>query len=734
MLDGYLATGRADLTLDATLADIAALAPGASGRAQMSASLVGQDGPIAVLASLAMAEGQLADLPLSGADLRFAGTLEGEQLAGNLAGNLTGSARLGEAPVDLAAVLQLDRQTQRLSDLDLSTTGARLTGALSRSGDALLEGQLVLDASDISTASRLALLRAQGALQASIALSPQGQTQQAAVEAVLRNVRYEGVSIASANVSLTIEDALATPRLAGSGTASGLVVGDVTIAQLRGQFDSQRFTLSLGDVLAPALRASGVGAVDVVADGSFMAGGVNLERATLTGARATAASASGVVPFAGPGLNLAVEASLPLSLANGALASRGGQLSGTMAVNARVTGSLDEPVLAGSVSSSGGTLVDPPTGLRLRAVALAADLAGDALILRSASAQVEGGGSLSASGRIDLDPDAGLPADLDLRLASVRYADGSLVVATASGALAITGPLARGPLIAGTLTIEQAELQVPDTLGGTAGLIEVVHVQPSQRVREAFERARDPSQSTGGAGGSSPVRLDLTINAPNRIFVRGRGLDAELGGQVRLTGPLSVIAPVGSFNLIRGRLSILGQRITLDEGSLTLIGDLDPFLTLIARTSGDDIIVEVAIRGRISQPQITLSSQPQLPQDEVLARLIFQRSLNELSPFQIAQLAAAAAELAGTSDASLLGNLRDSLGLADLDIITDETGNPAVRATQYVQENVYVGLEAGTGGQTRATINLDITEDLTARGSVDSQGRSSVGIFFERDY
>jgi translocation and assembly module TamB len=118
----------------------------------------------------------------------------------------------------------------------------------------------------------------------------------------------------------------------------------------------------------------------------------------------------------------------------------------------------------------------------------------------------------------------------------------------------------------------------------------------------------------------------------------------------------------------------------------------------------------------------------------VLARLIFDRGLNELSPLQIAQLALAANELAGNSQGSVLGDLRDGLGLSDLDVVTDDEGNPAVRATQYVQENVYVGVEASTAGQARTTINLDITEDLTARGSVGSDGESSLGIFFERDY
>lgn len=216
--------------------------------------------------------------------------------------------------------------------------------------------------------------------------------------------------------------------------------------------------------------------------------------------------------------------------------------------------------------------------------------------------------------------------------------------------------------------------------------------------------------------------------------MRGRGLDAELGGSVRITGPVTSVQPVGSFELIRGRLAILGQRIDFDEGTLTLVGDLDPFVNLVARTSGQDIIVIITVTGRISELDISFSSQPELPEDEVLARLIFNRGIGDLSPLQIAQLAAAAAELAGGGDTTLLGSLREATGLDDIDIVTDTEGNVAVRAGRYIQENVYLGVEAGAQGTARATINLDITDEVRARGSLGTDGDSSLGIFFERDY
>ena len=388
--------------------------------------------------------------------------------------------------------------------------------------------------------------------------------------------------------------------------------------------------------------------------------------------------------------------------------------------------------MRGTVSTSGAQVVDPEANLRLGNVALDAAIDGNTVTIRRASAAIGGGGSISATGTVSL---AGsLPADIRISLDNARYADGNLVVATLSGRLAMTGPLLRDPLLSGDITVDRAEITVPETLGGGAAALDVKHIDASKAVRETLRRAKASDGTPVPTSRPSVVRLDINVSAPNRMFVRGRGLDAELGGSVRLTGPVTGIQPVGGFRLIRGRLSILGQRITFDEGTVSLVGDLDPFLDFVARSSGSDITVFITVRGRVSDLDIKFSSQPELPQDEVLARLIFNRGINELSAFQIAQLAAAAAELAGGSNNSLLGGLRAATGLDDLDVVTDSKGNAAVRAGRYIQDNIYLGIEAGERGSTRGTINLDITENLKARGSVGADGDTGLGVFYEKDY
>ena len=73
-------------------------------------------------------------------------------------------------------------------------------------------------------------------------------------------------------------------------------------------------------------------------------------------------------------------------------------------------------------------------------------------------------------------------------------------------------------------------------------------------------------------------------------------------------------------------------------------------------------------------------------------------------------------------------------GLDDLDIITTEEGGTAVRAGRYLNENVYLDVQSDTRGESEAAVNLEVNRNVTARASVGSDGNTTFGIFFERDY
>jgi translocation and assembly module TamB len=246
--------------------------------------------------------------------------------------------------------------------------------------------------------------------------------------------------------------------------------------------------------------------------------------------------------------------------------------------------------------------------------------------------------------------------------------------------------------------------------------------------------------------------MNVTVTAPEQIFVRGRGLDAELGGKVVLNGTLADLQPVGGFELRRGTFSLAGQTLNFSKGEVSFVGDgiTDPSLDFVANATNGTVLATLEITGTAKAPKIILSSTPELPQDEVLAQLLFGKSASQLGPFELAQIAAALASLTGVAPgaADPLGGVRQALGLDRLSVGTDAAGNAALQAGRYVARGVYVGVQQGVSGSSQAQVQVDLLKGLKLKGTVgdgsvpsgsqtitpDNDPGSSVGLTYQFEY
>jgi len=424
---------------------------------------------------------------------------------------------------------------------------------------------------------------------------------------------------------------------------------------------------------------------------------------------------------------------VPFSFLAAKLAAQGLSLSGTANVNVQVRGPATSPVIGGTVSTSGARLVDARSGLAVNDIAADVSIGNGVARINRLTGTLSTRGSLSASGTVGINPAQGFPADLSIKLVDGRYTDGRVVTANLGGDLTIKGPLTSAPVISGTVNLAKTVITVPEKLPGSLTALGVKHKNAPASVR-AQDKALRPATASGG--GASGLVLDVTVNAPNQIFIQGRGVDAELGGSLRLTGPAASPQAVGTFTLQRGRLSILGKRLTFTEGTVGFSGSLVPYLNLTATSTTTSATVTIVVSGEATNPKFTFSSVPALPEDEVLAQLIFGRSMSNLSPLQIAQLAEAAGQLAGVGGStSLLENLRSAIGVDDLDVTTDDQGGTAVSAGKYLNDRTYVTIQKGDKpGSGKATIDLNVGRGVKLRGEANDGGEAKGGIFYEKEY
>lgn len=535
---------------------------------------------------------------------------------------------------------------------------------------------------------------------------------------------------AGAELDLTIDitdlPASLAAQFAPSAAPEGTVNGQITVrGTAAAPIADYRLTLRGGSVAQT--RAAGLPAFDISANGDFRnnrlgvtsqiaGGGINL-------------GVNGAVTLAGgAALDLRVTGTVPLSALNGQLSIQGFVADGTATVNLTIRGNAAQPEISGTVSTNGSRIVDVRRNLAVENLTTTINLTGSRAEIGALTGSFATGGTLNVQGFIDI-RGTGLPAELTIALDKAVYVDGDTVTSTADARLTLSGPLLAGPTLAGTVNLERTSITLSERRPATLSELDIVHKHaPPQILRQ--QRNDRPAE---GGGSSSPLRLDLTIASPSQTFIRGRGIDAEVGGTIQLTGTAAAPSVTGAFELRRGRMQILTRRLDVTRATITFGGDLVPILDLEAQTLSGNATLTINLTGLASNPQVAFSSSPALPQDEILAQILFGQSMSRLSALQIAQLADAAAQLAGGRGTSLFQALRTTLGIDDLDISTDETGQTTISAGKYLNDRTYIELQQTGSGEANAVINLDVGRGVKLKGEAGGSGAGG-GIFYEKEY
>ncbi len=447
-------------------------------------------------------------------------------------------------------------------------------------------------------------------------------------------------------------------------------------------------------------------------------------------------TAAGTVPLEqGGAMNIKTDGRVDLAMLNPLLTAQGRRAKGTVALDALITGTTSAPLVHGNADLSGGDVTDYGLGAHVSDLAASVQAAGDTIRLSRFTGKA-GPGTLGGSGTVSL---AGaMPVDLRFTADNARPLSSDLLTALINADLHVNGEAKGNMQAGGTLTVRRADIRIPDKLPASIAVLPV---------RNANAPAPPPAPPQ--PANPSTIDLDLTINAPEQVFVRGRGLDAELGGKIIIGGTTSAPNPKGGLTLRRGTFSMTGTTLTFSEGTVDFSGGglSDPSIHFVATSGSATFLATLTVSGSAKDPKITLSSTPEMPQDEILAQLLFNTSTSKLSPLQLAQIAAALASLSGTTSGfDPLESVRGTLGLDRLSVGSDASGNASLQAGRYVARGVYVGAEQSASGTgTSATVQVDLAKGLkletkagsasaNATGSSSSSDAASVGLTYQFQY
>jgi translocation and assembly module TamB len=526
---------------------------------------------------------------------------------------------------------------------------------------------------------------------------------------------------------------LASPTLDLSGTLDAE-------ATIKGTPESPTgpWRVRIARLVAPQTRSAGLPPIEIAGQGALNGRQTSLD-ASLNAGRFVNLTAKGTAPLGGDGaLDLSIQGRADAALANTRLAADGRRLTGQLALDLRAGGTLAAPRLSGGATLSGGSFSDALQGVKLTGLEARVAANGPELVIERFAAQTPGGGTLSARGNVKLDPEAGFPGTIRIEGKRAQLVDSGLVRAVADLGLDLTGSLAQRPRIAGRVDVATIEVAVPDRLPSSSRPVDGIrHVNAKGQAaaRLAAERkARAAASRKGARAPAFDAVLDITVSAPGRVFIRGRGIDAELGGDLRVAGTSGAPALTGGFELRRGRLSIASQRLDFSRGRITFSGDVMPTLDFVAETRAAEVTARIIISGEASAPEFTFSSSPELPPDEVLSRLLFARASGSLSPFQALQLAQTAAQFSGAGGDDVFERIRRSLGVDNLDVQMGP-GGPTVGVSRSLSDNVTLGVKAGAKPEdSGVSVGIDVTRRLKLQAETNADGSAAVGVGAEWEY
>ena len=410
------------------------------------------------------------------------------------------------------------------------------------------------------------------------------------------------------------------------------------------------------------------------------------------------------------------------------------RIEGRMQGELTVDGTLAEPQLRGGIDLSNGLYENFVSGTLLSGLTARIEPRERRGLAFRMSGSDGGAGRVSADGEAALPEGEGDPAvRLTLRADDATLVRRDDVTATLDADIAYTaenGP----PRLAGRIESREIVVNLVNRLPPAVVELPVIEIGRPRYWRPEAEAAGPPLA----------IVLDLAVSLPRRVFVRGRGLESEWSGNLTITGSSSAPNVVGQVELVRGTFSFASKRFTLDRGTVTFTGGkkIDPFINAQAEYQSADITAFIAVTGLASGPEITITSQPPLPQSEVLSHVMFGKSSTKLGPVEAVQLAAALDTLARGESAgdNAMDFVRTLLGLDTLTVQPSRSGEgSSVAVGSYVGDSVYIGAERGLTDQSQTgTVEIEIAPGISIESEIGQTATSgtqgALGLKWKLDY
>jgi translocation and assembly module TamB len=219
--------------------------------------------------------------------------------------------------------------------------------------------------------------------------------------------------------------------------------------------------------------------------------------------------------------------------------------------------------------------------------------------------------------------------------------------------------------------------------------------------------------------------------------VEGRGLNAELKGRVHLTGTHKKVAAHGKLQLVSGEYIFSGKVFKLTQGEIIFNdkGTRNAYIALSGNCDLPEVNVTVMLEGPLTAPKLSFQSSPQMPTSSLLARILFNKDISEISAVQALQVAQTVISLSGNSGPDILEKIRRTIGIDRLTLITSENdpGKISLQIGKYLMRGVLLTLSQGAESR-NVSVEVDLRKGIKFQAEFDEEQQGKFSLKWHHHY
>lgn len=414
----------------------------------------------------------------------------------------------------------------------------------------------------------------------------------------------------------------------------------------------------------------------------------------------------------------------------------GVDLDGRLKVDLQLSGGLSVPAISGTLALEEGRLILPRYGLSYEEAFARLRIEKGRLTIEALTLSGDSEGRLSAGGSIDLEGLQPVRFDLNVSGDNLLVSHRRTLTARVRPTLSLTGRI-ESPVLSGELTIIESRLNLDRLSDQGPAEIQVVGQAEADSATVVIG-----SETEAGSSFLAPFSADVAVVIPKNSWMRGQGLNAEIGGGIRLQkepgGPFTL---TGSLSTLRGFYVFQGKRFVINEGAVTFVGlkEPDPNLAIEAETRIQDVQIFVRISGTARNIRLTLDSDPAMDQTEIISYIVFGKSGRDMKTGEAISAEAAALQMAGQLTASQLNEIFGDAFIVDtfyIDPGGGDLGQGTISMGKYVTSDLFINYRQSFDLEQlhQLEVTYELTPNLNLETVLGDDKGYGVDLFWKMDY